>query len=111
MQVYHLIVCVKEESWVGQFLQRSVRWIFIIHTKKCFAMYNDEKSNDFLSAPTVSWTVLIKIKIKNGRRDKWAGFLDLSYEFGSKIRKNDASDRILTEPWISGMRYILCNNN
>lgn len=110
MQVYHVIVCVKEVSWVGQFLQECVRWIFVIYIKKRFVIYNEEKSDDFLSTPRVTRTVLIKKKIKNGR-DKWAGFLELSHEFGSTIRKIDANDRILNVPWIFGMRYILCNNN
>jgi hypothetical protein len=39
----------------------------IKNTKKGFVIYNEEKSDDFLSTPTVTWTVLIKIKIKNGR--------------------------------------------
>jgi hypothetical protein len=113
MQVYHTIVYVKEESWVGQFVQRCVRWLFIIHTKKCLVIYNDEKSDDFLSTATFTWTILINIKIKDGR-NKWAGFLELSHEFGSMIRQNDVNDRILVVSWlscISGMRYALSNNN
>ena len=52
---------------MGQFLQECVRWIFVIYIKKRFVIYNEEKSDDFLSTPRVTRTVLIKKKIKNGR--------------------------------------------